>query len=135
MTALAQFVALLITSFSGTTTEVTITDSVDLIEVNHHFDEYGRLVMEQVVFYKWCPLTSRYRVSDWRPLKSRQQIPRKDFRRNIYEANWKDGRHFRQVTSPQFRETWTAYDPELADSLITPKQYRQVLAKPTMKTR
>jgi len=133
MTALAQVVALLLSSFGGTTAEVTITDSVDLIEVNHHFDEHGRLVMEQVVFYKWCPLKSRYRVCDWRPLKSLQQIPRKNFRRNIYEANWKDGRHFRHVTAPQFRETWTAYDPELTDSLIAPKQYRQVLAKPTLK--
>ena len=79
MTAMVQFVALLASSFGGTTAEVTITDSVDLIEVNHHFDEHRRLVMEQVVFYKWCPLKSRYRVCDWRPLKSQQQIPRKTF--------------------------------------------------------
>ena len=134
MTTMVQFVALLVSSFGGTTAEVTITDSVDLIEVNHHFDEHRRLVMEQVVFYKWCPLKSRYRVCDWRPLKSQQQMPRKNFPRNIYEANWKDGRHFRHVTAPQFRETWTAYDPELTDSLKAPKQYRQVLTKPTMKT-
>jgi hypothetical protein len=49
MTAFAQVVALLLSSFGGTTAEVTITDSVDLTEVNHHFDEHGRLVMEQVV--------------------------------------------------------------------------------------
>ena len=73
-------------------------------------------------------------MCDWRPLKSLHQIPRKDFRRKIYEVHWKDGRHFRHVTAPQFRETWTAYDPELTDSLIAPKQYRQVLAKPIVKT-
>jgi hypothetical protein len=70
MTALTQFVALLLSSFGGTTAEVTISDSVDLIKINHHFDAHGGLVREQAIFYKWCPLKSRYLVCDWRPLKS-----------------------------------------------------------------
>ena len=127
--------AVLLSSFGGDAVEVTLTDSVDLIEVNHHFDENGWLVMEQVVFYQWCPVKCRYRVRDWRPLKTFHQIPRKDFSRNVYVACWKDGRHYREVTASQFRETWTTYDPELVDSLLAPKQHRKILTKPAAKSK
>ena len=35
-------------------TEDIAREEVDLIEVNHFFDEQGRLVFEQLIFYDWC---------------------------------------------------------------------------------
>ena len=44
-------------------------DRVDLIEVNHFYDEQGRLVFDQIIFYDWSPMQCRYQVRDWRLLK------------------------------------------------------------------
>jgi len=122
--------AILVSSFAGGNARPVLDDHVDLIEVNHHYDENGWLVMDQVIFYQWCATKSRYRVRDWRPLKSFTQVPTKDFRTGKYITTWKDGRNYRRITADQFRETWTAYDPELIDSLQSPKQYRKTLIKP-----
>ncbi len=120
----------LISSFAGGNAQPVLEDHVDLIEVNHHYDENGWLVMDQVIFYQWCPVKSRYRVRDWRPLKSFTQVPTKDHSSGKFITTWKDGRNYRRITADQFRETWTAFDPELIDSLKSPKQYRKTLIKP-----
>ncbi len=125
-----NILVLFISSFAGGNSRPVLEEHVDLIEVNHHYDKHGWLVMDQVIFYQWCPLQSRYRVRDWRPLKSFTQVPVKDFRTGKYTTIWKDGRNYRCITAHQYRETWTAYDPELIDSMQAPKQYRKTLTKP-----
>ena len=50
-------------------------DRVDLIELNHCYDEHGCLVFEQIIFYEWSPHTSHYNVKDWRSLKVISQLP------------------------------------------------------------
>ena len=122
--------AIMLSSFAGGNARPVLEDHVDLIELNHHYDKHGLLVMDQVIFYHWCPVQSRYRVRDWRPLKSSTQVPSKDFRTGKYSTTWKDGRNYRRITAEQYRETWTAYDPELIDSMKAPKQYRKTLTKP-----
>ena len=51
---------LLLLTLSGTPTSLAkplkddvIRESVDLIELNHFYDEHGRLVFDQVIFYDW----------------------------------------------------------------------------------
>lgn len=108
-----------------------VRDEVDLIEVNHFFDEQGRLVFDQVIFYEWSQGDARYMVRAWRLVKSPQQLPQKDWRTGNYVAYWRDdgqgGNVLRRVESSAIRETWLQYDPELAEREILPKERRREL--------
>jgi hypothetical protein len=44
-----------------------LVDRVMLVEVNHFYDEQGRLVFDQVIWYDWDG--DRYQIVDWRLLK------------------------------------------------------------------
>lgn len=111
-------------------TEEVAVDEVDLIEMNHFYDDRGRLVFDQVIFYDWCPVEGRFQVRDWRLLKSSDQIPRRNWRRGDFLAIWHDGDHLREVRSKAFHETWTQYDPELLQREYLPKEKRLRLSKP-----
>ncbi len=104
-------------------------DEVDLIEVNHFFDEHGRLVFDQVIFYEWSASNSRYHVRAWRLLKSPSQVPSRCWERGDFFSTWQDGDTLREVRAPQYRETWTQYDPELAERAFLPKEKRRALRK------
>ena len=67
-------------SLASNPVEDVATDHVDLIEVNHFYDEKGRLVFDQIIFYDWSATRSRYNIRDWRLLKTRAQLPRRDWR-------------------------------------------------------
>ena len=111
-------------------TEPVTQDAVDLIEVNHFYDEHGKLVFDQVIFYDWSAATSRYHVRAWRLLKSPGQVPRRNWKRRDFVSLWHDGDMLRQVRATSMRETWTQYDPELMDREHLPKQRRRELGKP-----
>jgi hypothetical protein len=102
-------------------------DSVDLIEVNHFYDEYGRLVLDQVIFYDWSAEHSRYMVRAWRLVKNASQLPQRDWQEGGYIAVWQDGEVLRDVRSTAVRETWTQYDPELVEREYLPKEKRREL--------
>lgn len=104
-------------------------DVVDLIEVNHFYDEHGRLVFDQVIFYDWCNSQCRYQVRAWRLLKSPAQIPQKNFNTGEYETLWHDGDVTRRVRGKSFRESWTQHDPELRERDYLPKDKRGELYK------
>lgn len=110
--------------------EVVVREKVDLIEVNHFFDERGKLVLDQIIFYDWSPEESRYQVCAWRLLKCSTQLPRRDARRGGFVTIWQDGSALRKIRSPSVRETWTLYDPEVADREFLPKDRRRELRKP-----
>ena len=61
-------------------------ETVDLIEVNHFYDEYGRLVFDQVIFYDWSADDSRYMVRAWRLVKNPAQLPQRDWQDGGYVA-------------------------------------------------
>lgn len=104
-------------------------DSVDLIEVNHFYDEHGRLVFDQVIFYDWCTSQNRYQVRAWRLLKKPSQIPLRNFDTGEYETVWHDGDVLRRVRAQSFRESWTQHDPELREREYLPKDRRRELYK------
>ena len=108
---------------------------VDLIELNHCYDEHGWLVFEQIIFYEWSPHTSHYNVKDWRSLKVISQLPHWDARTGTYVATWHDGKVIRTVNAPSFRESWTQYDPELIERRHLPRQLRGLLRKTPFKLR
>ena len=120
-------------------------DYVDLIEINHFYDENGRLVFDQVIFLDWKDnvdvwikvneddlestrfTISKYQVRAWRLVKNPNQIPTKNWELNVYETFWQDGEQTRFVKSKSIRETWTQYDPELVEREFLPKEKRKEL--------
>jgi len=113
--------------------EDVASDQVDLIEVNHFFDEQGRLVFDQVIFYDWSSVDNRYNVRAWRLLKSTAQIPRRNWNQGVFWAVWHDGEVLRKVRSKGIHETWTQYDPELLEREYLPKENRRDLRKPKVR--
>lgn len=102
-------------------------ESVDLIELNHFYDEQGRLVFDQVIFYDWSSECARYNVRAWRLVKTTAQLPQRDWGSGGYVAMWQDGEQFRRLQSKHFCETWTQYDPELHEREHLPKERRHEL--------
>lgn len=128
MTFSTIFVAA-VSLFFADPNETVLHDRVDLIELNHHYDDRGWLIMDQVIFYRWSPLHGKYFVRDWRPLKNKSQRPQLDRKRGLYISTWYDGPILRTVSSQHFKETWTQFDPELKDAKTLPKQFRRPLLK------
>lgn len=112
-----------------TPSQQVVVDHVDLVEVNHFYDEQGKRVFDQVIFYEWCGAEGRYNVRAWRLLKTHEQVPLKDWKRGDYVAVWHDGETLREVRSRSIRETWTQYDPELVEREFLPKEQRKELSR------
>jgi hypothetical protein len=106
-----------------------VVDTLDLVEVNHFFDEHGRHIFDQVLFYDWCPRENRLQVRDWRLLRTCEQIPAKA-PGGLYNATWWDSGTLRRVQAPDVRETWTVFDPELVEREHLPKEQRRLLSDP-----
>lgn len=109
--------------------EESTSEQVDLIELNHCYDEHGKLVIEQIIYYDWSYAESRYQVRAWRLLKTPGQIPRRSSSGDGYVAVWQDGNLLRKIHAKQFRETWTQHDPELTEREFLPKEKRLDLRK------
>jgi hypothetical protein len=107
--------------------EAVVADHVDVIEINHFYDEHGKLVFDQVLYFDWSPSQSRYNVRAWRLLKSSAQVPQKDWQRGDYVARFYDGDALREIRATSVRETWTQYDPELIEREFLPKERRREL--------
>ncbi len=101
------------------------SETVDVVEVNHFYDDQGRLVFDQVIFYDWHHQQSHYHVRAWRLIKTPSQIPRRCHSSQFgYVTIWHDGYALRRVVAISLRETWTQYDPELLERELLPKQLR-----------
>lgn len=102
-------------------------DRVDLVEVNHFYDDSGRHVFDQVIFYDWSPLDCRHLVRAWRMVKNPAQLPKRNWADDTYTATWNDGEVLREVRAATMRESWTQYDPELLERDYLPKEKRREL--------
>jgi hypothetical protein len=104
-------------------------DMVDLIEVNHFYDDCGRLVFDQAIYYDWHPVERRHHVRAWRLIKDDSQLPVRDWQQGGYLSVWQDGELLRVVRSSAIRETWSQFDPELAERDALPPDRRRELTK------
>lgn len=120
----------LLAALAYSPSEDIVRDHVDLVEVNHYFDEYGRHVFDQTIYYDWCPVQCRYNVRAWRLVKSQSQLPHRDWESGGYVATWHDGSILRKIRADSLRESWTQYDPELIEQEYLPKDKRRELQKP-----
>lgn len=125
-----QLVALLL--LSTIPSEDITREQCDLAEINHFYDEQGRLVFDQIIFYDWCPHAlpvPRYQVRAWRLVKGPCQIPERDWAGGGYASTWLDGEIVRNIRADSIRETWTQFDPELAEREYLKKEQRRELIK------
>jgi len=83
---------------------IPVVDQVDVIEVNHFYDENGKLVFDQLIYYDWNRVDCRYDIVAWQLLKD--QVMDRD------GVIWWDTKLHR-VRTKIWRESWTQYDPEL----------------------
>jgi hypothetical protein len=110
--------------------EDVASEQVDLIEVNHFYDDQGRHVFDQVIFYDWDENHSRHMVRAWRLVKNPSQLPQRNWKDDTYSALWYDNDALRKVQAKSMRESWTQYDPELVEREYLPKEKRKEL-RPT----
>lgn len=122
-----------------------LRDTVSVQEYNHFYDEKGKLVFDQIIYYEWQPYAVmredeegkqwpesgwRYQVVDWRLCRGTgNEIPEYNHRLGRWVAVFKDGEAIRRIESASFRETWTQVDPELAERSWLDKDRRRKLKK------
>ena len=127
MSPISLTLSALVVSLGISPREDVARETVDLIEVNHFYDEHGRLVFDQVIFYDWSKDDARFMVRAWRLVKNPAQLPERDWKDGGYMAVWQDGEVLRHVHGQSMRETWTQYDPELVEREYLPKERRKEL--------
>jgi hypothetical protein len=110
--------------------DCVVHDRVDLIEINHFFDENGEAVFDQVIFYHWSVQQASFHVCAWRLLKTPTQVPHRDWKRGGFVSRWQDGDQLREVRARSVCETWTQHDPEQLERRELPKEARRELSKP-----
>ena len=138
MGTMSTTLAVCLTACSLHPVEKEAVDQVDLVEINHFYDEQGRLVFDQIIFYDWSSAQSRYNVRDWRLLKKTAQVPLRNWRDGDFVAEWhdfKDRDLLRKVKAKMIRQTWTQYDPELLEREFLPQEKRRELRKVTKRSR
>lgn len=104
-------------------------DRVDVVELNHFYDENGRLVFDQVIFWEWCRDSERFQIVAWRLLKTPTQVPLRDWQRGGYVTIWMDASRLRYVRGTAFRESWSQVDPELLERQYKPTGERKELSR------
>ncbi len=132
MGAMSIQIAVCMAALTLSPADTVTVDQVDLTEVNHFYDDQGRLVFDQVIYYDWSAAHGRYQVRDWRLLKTPTQVPLRDWRDGGYVSEWEDFKQrngLRRVKSKSVRETWTQHDPELVEREFLAQEKRAELTR------
>lgn len=124
-----MFLLLLLSVFSP---NLMAVEHVAVIELNHFFDQRGKPVFSQVVFYERSPETGRFQVRAWCLVEDREELGRRPIRNEttgVYTVYWldKDRKLQRKITSSIYSESWTQVDTEVANKLIHPQSKRIAL--------
>jgi hypothetical protein len=105
-------------------------EQVDLVEVNHYYNEQGVRIFDQLIFYDWSTTENRYQVRAWRLVKTPSQMPTRNWTSGGYDVLWVDADVTRHVHARAMRESWTQHDPELSERNYLPKDQRRELYTP-----
>lgn len=98
-------------------------DEVEVVEVNHYYDDEGQHIFDQLIFYSRGEQRP-FDVRAWRLLKSATQFPTRNFNTGRYDVIWHDGEVTRRVEARVYRETFTQYDPEMRERSHLEKHLR-----------
>lgn len=120
----------LLLALSAPGPELVLHDECDVIELNHFYDDQGRQVFDQVIFFTWDG--RRHQVLDWRLVKQPSHLPHRNWSAvgEQWQCLWvdeRDGNRLRRVVARSCRETWTQFDPELVERESLPKERRRLL--------
>lgn len=108
--------------------ETVARDHVTQIEVNRFYNGHGKLIFVQVIFWDHDNYQEPTVVA-WRFIKTGQRKPYYDRKRHRWYLRWHDGDTLREVTATVQKETWTQFDPEVADREFVPMEQRRGLFK------
>ncbi len=128
------FPLMLSVPLSSAGTGRAIHDRVDLIELNHFYDDLGRHQYDQVIFYEWSPDYCRFHVIAWCLVEDDQgRMPKREAGSREYVVRWfdRDSKIQREVRSKLYRETWSQVDPERANKKLIDEKYRVSLLRVT----
>lgn len=115
---------------SGSTT--VLRDSVDLIELNHFYDDLGRHAYDQVIFYEWCEEFCRYHVVAWSLVEEdylRLPVASPGGRTTVVRWFDRDAKRHREIRSRLYRESWTQTDPERDNKKLFEEKLRITLLR------
>jgi len=124
------FVAVTATILGSHPAHAPAFDRVELIEVNHLYDERGQHLLDQLIFYEWSLERNRFDVRAWRKVTSTAHYPLRSWEDGDYHVTWYDRGILRHVRAGAFRETWTHYDPEVLERKQLPVERRRELVVP-----
>ncbi|MEM7453387.1 MAG: hypothetical protein AAF456_03425 [Planctomycetota bacterium] len=108
--------------------QYTVSEKVDLVEINHYSDSRGNGVLDQAIYYQWSVEHGRFQVVDYKLLKSTAQEPVRDSSGDYFSV-WHDGHVLRIVQAHSCEQTWTQFDPEHREREKLPHELRQGLAE------
>ncbi len=109
-----------------------VTETVDLIELNHFYDDLGRHAYDQVIFYEWSPDYRRFHVIAWCLVENDlSRMPTRNACNGEHVVRWydRDAKVRREVHSPLYRETWSQVDPERVNKKLLDEKYRTSLIR------
>lgn len=92
---------------------------VDMIELNHYFDDRGQHVFDQVIFWRIEESTRRYQVRGWKICNSQNDYPTRNAN-GLTELRIGFDSSALRVRSKVFRESWSHRDPERDDLVRHP---------------
>jgi hypothetical protein len=111
-----------------------ITQTVDLIELNHHYDANGRHLYDQAIFWEWSPDHRRYDVVSWVLIDSSRldHYPKRIGDFHVLRFSDVYDKFRRVIKSRKYRETVTCNpaDPERLNKNVFDERLRTGLAKP-----
>ena len=113
-------------------TDGATSDAVDVLEVNHVYDDCGREVLTQLIGWEKSEAPCGFSVVFWRLMKEddRGMSPQFSQATQSYTSEWYDGEVLRRVKAKKRWERWLQYDIEMFDRNIHPKQNRRELTRP-----
>jgi hypothetical protein len=127
MTLETTQIAMLLLATSLIPQSPTVSDRVDVVELNHVYDADGRRVLSQLIFWEWNTRLARHQVVAWRLWKRGQPHPLCDPQGGEHHLLFHDNQVLRVVHARAYRESWTQYDPEIADRGRLPQNQRRGL--------
>lgn len=112
----------------------TIVDKVDVIELNHRYDDEERHCYDQYIMWEWSPDYKRYHVVAWTLDEQKSNNLRKvtkDHNTGKYVLTYVDSQTglSRKIYAPIYKETSSSSDPERENKEIFPEKYRRGLSK------
>jgi len=102
-------------------------ETIDVIEVNHFYDDSGKHVFDQIIFWEYRRADGAVTTHDCalgrvvqacRFIKCYSQMPQRDYGRGCTTTIWHDGDTLRRVRAACWFETWTQFDPEVANRSV-----------------